>query len=120
MGKKQSKETKPEEHPPLQQGDVLLHWVDTIPEGAKEIAHVGVGAATYTVAHGESGHSHVLEGGDVAVLEVGDNVFLDVKEVPTLRHEEHGNFTVDKGTKWRVGRVREIDPCTEVIRSVRD
>jgi hypothetical protein len=67
-------------------------------------------------------HHHAiydLEHSDIFV-DADGTLYLSVKDKPvTLKHEEHGAQTIEPGT-YRIGRVREVDPFSEAIRSVSD
>jgi hypothetical protein len=102
-----------------QQGDVLLYKVSKIPEGATVIPKDKMRRGVVLALGEETGHAHVLHGGGCTLLEADGQRFLDVKEDSALVHEEHGPHTVKPG-KYRVGRVREVDPFDEAVRSVRD
>lgn len=101
-----------------QQGDVLLKVVDSVPAGAvlrvsKDGRHVlALGEAT--------GHSHCIDASHCDVYDTEkEGSFLCVRAPSTIRHEEHKEFDLEPGT-YRLGIVREVDPFTEEIRSVKD
>lgn len=105
-------------HSGFQQGDVLLKKVSAVPVGAKKRATVG---GRYVVAEGETtGHAHALVASEAVEMYERDGVlYLNVKEPTSLVHEEHDTQTVEPGI-YEVGIVREVDPFTEEVRSVRD
>lgn len=86
------------------------------------------------VARGEvSGHSHIAIG-DVEVLEVDGEIYLDVKGEAAIKHlleeaftkenrevwtGEHADIKLEKGLYKYVPQV-EYDPYEEVIRRVQD
>lgn len=103
-----------------QQGDVLVFKVSEIPSSAKKEKPVG---GRHILAAGETTmHHHAiydLEHSDIFV-DADGTLYLSVKDKPvTLKHEEHGAQTIEPGT-YRIGRVREVDPFSEAIRSVSD
>lgn len=105
-------------HEGFQQGDVLLRKVSAIPADAKRRAAAG---GRYVVAEGEStGHAHALVESE-AVEMYGRNgvLYLKVTEPTSLVHEEHHAQTVAPGI-YEVGKVVEVDPFTEEVRSVQD
>jgi hypothetical protein len=103
-----------------QQGDVLLVKVDRLPDGLKPAKR---GERGYVLAEGETtGHAHVIDAPaddvDVFVDEKGE-LFVRAKKAVTIKHEEHKHQKIKRGV-YKVGKVREIDPFSEEIRSVRD
>jgi hypothetical protein len=98
-----------------QQGDVLLRKLDCLPTGEAKRTR-----GRLVLAHGESGHSHVIEAEDDATLiEIGDRMLLQLNEPATVVHEEHGPITLSPGI-WEVGRVQEFDPFEQLTRNVAD
>jgi len=105
----------------VQQGDVLAFRETALPEGVKVLKPTPRG---YVLAEGEvTGHAHVVDVDASKVQAFIDDlkqVWLVVKDKPvTVRHEEHGAVTLDKGV-WKIGIVREVDPFTDEIHAVRD
>ena len=83
-----------------------------------------------TVMHGESGHQHKLQSGQVLVLnepvevqtEMGTEhaaKFLHVPQTTTIRHEEHTTLQIPKGN-YVVLQEREMDHMTQAVRNVMD
>ena len=86
------------------------------------------------IARGEvSGHSHIATG-DVEVLEMNGEIYLDVKGEAAIKHlleeaftkegkevwtGEHEDIKLEPGTYKYVAQV-EYDPYDEVIRRVQD
>jgi len=100
-----------------QQGDVLLVAVDAVPAGAKPCKTDPRGLV---LAEGEAtGHAHVVSDAGCALLEAEDKVYLSAPQGATTRHEEHKAVTVPPGV-YEVRKVREVDPFSEEVRSVRD
>ena len=84
------------------QGDVMLYPVDAIPGGAEVKA-----GDRHVLALGEiTGHSHVLERAQMAVLE-GER-YVEVQEGGALYHEDHGPIAVPAGT-YKVIQQQEPD-----------
>jgi len=98
----------------FQQGDVLIESVDAIPTEAqrKSNNHVAEGEAT--------GHYHEVVGDGVAVLKVGDVLFVDIPEDGAkVTHQEHGDISLPAG-KYRSRIVQEYDHFAEEARDVID
>lgn len=95
------------------QGDLLFVKKDELPEGAKPAEEGPI------LAHGEvTGHKHVAEGANVAVLDVPEgSKHVEAKEPWTARHDEHDPVFLDKGI-WEIRRQREYFP--DEIRQVVD
>ena len=101
-----------------QQGDVLLRRLDKLPEGEQKLLSKG----RCVLAHGESGHSHVIEDDEAELIQIGERILLKLtKAIPSepLKHEEHGPQKYAPGI-WEVGRVREFDPFLKMTRQVID
>ena len=102
----------------LQQGDVFLEPVETIPTGEK----VKAGERGYVLAEGEvTGHSHrITQTKSVTMTRTSDGqVYLEVIEFVPLEHEEH-KTTIVFPNKYRVGKVIERDHFERVTREVID
>jgi hypothetical protein len=103
-----------------QQGDVLFRKLDKLPEGnIKPVAKIN---NKIVIAHGESGHSHVLDVVDddeAELVEIGERMLLTLDKPATVVHEEHGPIKLDTGI-WEVGRVREYDYMAQMARNVMD
>lgn len=114
-----------------QQGDVLFKkWEGDLPAGVKEVK-VG---DSYVVRHGESGHTHLL--GDTQDVEVVmlegkgqdlglsllDAFFIKVKgnRGVAVKHEEHGEVTLEPDTVFVVDAVQEYDYLSKRSRPVFD
>jgi len=97
----------------LQNGDILIKKVASIPKEAKKIK-------TNIVMEGEhTGHAHRLEGGGFTLYVVEDNKYLEVEGRVTIRHEEHLPIEIPPG-RYKIDRVREYDHFEEEARAVRD
>lgn len=102
----------------FQQGDVILVKRDEMPKNAKPVEARG---GLYVLAEGEhTGHAHTLEATpEVELREVNGTLWLKVVEASTLTHQEHHTQTIAPGI-YEIGRVREVDPFTDEIRTVAD
>jgi len=101
----------------IQQGDVLLIRITELPKNVKKTAN-------RIVAHGESGHTHILTG-NVQMYECNNDndLFFEVlgNDVE-LKHEEHNVVTSDILSPgfYKVGRIVEYDYETEEAKYVKD
>lgn len=102
----------------IQQGDVTVEYVMTMPRGGKAIAAAPRG---YVVAEGEhTGHAHVIEAVDgLELREVDGVLYARIPETVALRHEEHHPITLTPGIV-KFGRVQEYDHFAEEARQVED
>jgi len=72
------------------------------------------------LADGEvTGHQHSIEEESSELYQIGDKIILELKESSTLKHQEHGPITLEKGL-WEVGRVQEYDYFAQMKRQVID
>lgn len=112
----------------MQQGDVLLRINQIIPTNAKEVKPDNGRLILASGIH--TGHAHVINlsaspESKLLTTEVNpftnesENLFLLVEKTVKLTHEEHEAIEVKPGI-YRVGKVREVDPYTDEIRSVQD
>lgn len=99
----------------FQQGDVLGRKLDALPEGERKI----VGKLRCILAHGESGHSHVVESDDAELIQIGERILLKLEKAATVRHEEHRPIKLAPGI-WEIGRVKEYDYFQQMERQVMD
>jgi hypothetical protein len=101
----------------IQQGDVLISSVAAIPSSAVSVKPSGRG---FILAHGESGHAHVItDTPSVEMFKTDNEIYLSVLKEITVTHEEHKPVTVEPGT-YQVGKVREFDHFAEAAREVTD
>jgi len=87
------------------QGDVLLHPIAAIPDGAAR-RWDGV----VTLAEGElTGHSHTIEAppDHLESYDLGGSLYLLVRRPVRLRHQTHGAPEVDPGA-YEVRRQTEV------------
>lgn len=93
----------------IRQGDILLCPVESFPTGLE--------AKNKILAYGEvTGHSHRFEDDDDTVLVKVSNSgtqYIDVLKPTELKHEEHGNVTIDTG-KYILRRQREYDITNDI------
>ena len=101
-----------------QQGDLLLYLARALPDDAQRIQ---TDRSSLILAEGEAtGHAHRIEATpDVELYEKAGVMYLRVLTESKLRHEEHAEHLIAPGV-YEVGRVREVDPFTEEIRTVKD
>lgn len=98
-----------------QQGDVLLRKVDQLPTGERKI----IGKKRCVLAHGESGHSHVVEQDDAELIQIGERMLLKIGKPAAVVHEEHEAQTLSPGI-WEIGQIQEFDYFSEMARPVMD
>ena len=98
-----------------QQGDVFGVKLDMMPEGERKV----VGRTRVVLAHGENGHSHVVEDEDAELIQIGERILLNLAKAATVVHEEHGAIQLSPGI-WEIGRVKEYDPFSDMTRRVID
>jgi hypothetical protein len=99
----------------IQQGDVLCRKLEKLPDGEQKV----VARKRLVVAHGESGHSHVIEDDEAQLIQIGERMLLKLARSATIKHEEHRPITLSPGI-WEVGRVREFDWFSKMERQVID
>lgn len=99
----------------MQQGDVIARKLEIFPDGDQKI----IGKKKLVLAHGESGHSHVLEDDGAEMIQIGERMLLRLEKAATVKHEEHGHITLEPGI-WEIGRVREYDWFIQMERRVID
>lgn len=74
------------------------------------------------LAHGESGHSHVVEDEDAELIQIGERMILKLTkslEATPATHEEHQAHHLSPGI-WDIGRVQEYDYFSKMTRQVQD
>ncbi len=99
----------------FQQGDVIGRKLDVMPEGAA----ITIARKRLVLAHGESGHSHVIEDDEAELIQVGERTLLQLTKRATVKHEEHKPITLSPGI-WEIGRVTEYDWLSRMERQVMD
>jgi hypothetical protein len=78
-----------------------------------------IGVKSLVLAHGESGHSHVIEDDEAELIQIGERMLLKLNHAATVVHEEHKPITLAPGI-WEVGRVKEFDYFAIMERQVVD
>ena len=92
---------------------MILRKLDRLPDGkSKSIAR-----RRLVLAHGESGHSHVVEDDEAELIQIGERILLVLEKAATVKHEEHNPITLSPGI-WEVGRVREYDYFAQMQRQM--
>lgn len=99
----------------FQQGDIIGRRLTKMPAGES----TSLARSKMVVAHGESGHSHVIEDEDSELIQIGEMMILKLKNQATLVHEEHQAITLEPGI-WEIGRVQEYDWFQKMQRAVMD
>ena len=99
----------------IQQGDVLVRLLPLMPKGKRTLIAKG----RCVIAHGESGHSHVIESEDAELIKIGERMLLDLKSDSVLTHEEHKQIALEPGI-YEIGRVNEYDYLSKMVRKVQD
>ena len=101
----------------LQQGDVLIKKADIIPDDAKEIQRKN---KAIVLAEGEAtGHAHRIFDVEAMFFEKDGKFYLKNDKSVTVNHEEHKPITIDPGI-WEIGRIREKDWLSGMVRKVVD
>lgn len=99
----------------FQQGDLVGRRLYSIPAGEQTV----IGRKRLVLAHGESGHSHVIEDDDATLIKIGERIILKLTRNATIQHEEHHPITLEPGD-WEIGRVTEYDWFEKMTRQVID
>jgi hypothetical protein len=101
----------------IQQGDVLLKRVDSLPEGASAAKKDSRGVV---LAEGEvTGHYHGITNKAAKLFQHAGKTYLKALKNVTLRHQEHKPITVPPGT-YEIDRVQEYDYLAQISRPVAD
>lgn len=109
-----------------QQGECRIVQIDALPDGieTKKAERVTKG---FIISHSESGHHHVVTGGEVmertSGVPAGMQIFYAILEKPEQFVQDasnpHGGFDLSAGIfEFRVSR--EFDPFAEQARRVAD
>lgn len=99
----------------FQQGDVIGKKLDKMPDGKPD----RIIRKRLVLAHGESGHSHVIEDDEAELIQMGERMLLRLSKATTVVHEEHKPITLSPGV-WEIGRVKEYDYFQQMTRQVMD
>lgn len=108
------------------QGEITIIKIDALPEGVetKPVERVAKG---WIISHSESGHHHLLTGGDVmeraSGVPAGMQVLYAILENPEALIQDaatpHGGYDLPAGFyEFRISR--EYDPFAEQVRRVAD
>src|SRR3990167_6351737 len=102
----------------LQQGDVLLEKITTLP---MEVKQKKADKRGFVFAEGEhTGHYHAVEEEDgVEFYELNGTLFLKTEKEVDLTNQEHNTITIEPGI-YKIGRVREMDYTSLMERTVAD
>lgn len=101
----------------LQQGDVLLKRISSLPTNLKKAKEDRRGIV---LAHGENGHWHSIDVQDgVELYEQEGTLFLHTEKEVELTHQEHNTIKIPIGD-YEIGRVREMDYTQMMVRPVSD
>lgn len=109
-----------------QQGECRVIKIDVLPAGmeTKKVNRIAKG---FIISHSESGHHHVLTGGDVMErttnVPAGMQIFFAILDEPQSFIQDaanpHGGYNLGPGIyEFRVSR--EFDPFSEQARRVAD
>lgn len=109
-----------------QQGEVRIVKIDAIPKDMRTKAAQKI-ANGYIISHSESGHHHLLTGGDVMEridkVPAGMQQFYAILDTPEKFIQDaanpHGGYDLDPGI-YRFDVSREFDPFAEQARRVAD
>jgi hypothetical protein len=99
----------------FQQGDVIGRKLAKMPSGEQK----SVAKLRCVLAHGENGHSHVIEDDEAELIQIGERMLLKLERAATIKHEEHGAIALSPGI-WEIGRVKEFDYFSKMERRVVD
>jgi len=99
----------------FQQGDVIGRKLDAMPEGTP----INITRKRLVLAHGENGHSHIIEDDEAELITIGERMLLKLTRAATIIHEEHAPIRLSPGV-WEVGRVQEYDYFAQMSRQVMD
>ena len=100
----------------IQQGDVTLEMVGSLPHGA-------IAVKTQVLAEGEvTGHVHRITEVDTSICQLYEKdgtLYVKATKPVSLVHEEHKTVTIPEGI-WEVGRVKEYDYLNDMVRNIKD
>jgi len=99
----------------FQQGDVLGRRLERLPGGEQKL----ISRKRLVLAHGESGHSHIVEDDQAELIQIGERMLLKLTKSATVVHEEHKPIRLSPGI-WEIGRVKEYDYFKQMARQVMD
>jgi len=109
------------------QGEITIIKIDAVPADFTEMARVERTKTGWIISHSESGHHHVLTGGDVMErtrnVPPGMQILYAILENPAQLVQDaqvpHGRYDLVPGAyEFRIAR--EFDPFAEQARRVAD
>lgn len=108
------------------QGEVTIIMIDAVPDGIETVA-VDRTARGAIISHSESGHHHVLTGGDVmertSGVPAGMRVLYAIIDAPAALVQDasvpHGGYDLAPGV-YEFRCAREFDPFADQARRVAD
>lgn len=108
------------------QGEITIIKIDAIPDGV-ETKPAERHAKGWIISHSESGHHHILTGGDVmertSGVPAGMQVLYAILEYPHALIQDaqvpHGGYDLAPGF-YELRIAREFDPFSEQVRRVAD
>ena len=114
------------EKAPVQQGEVRIVKIDALPDGIAT-KPVERGPSGFIISHSESGHHHLLSGGEVLErttnVPSGMQIFYAFLDKPERFHQDaanpHGEYEMNPGI-YEMRISREFDPFAEQARRVAD
>lgn len=92
-----------------------MRKLDSMPAGEQKL----IGKGHCVLAHGESGHTHLVEDDEAELVQIGERMLLKLGKQATVKHGEHAPITLSPGI-WEVGRVKEFDYFKMMTRRVID
>lgn len=81
-----------------------MRKLTAMPDGVQTVLAKG----HCVLAHGEHGHSHVIEDDDAELIQIGERMLLTLTKPATVKHAEHRPIQLSPGI-WEIGRVKEYD-----------
>lgn len=100
-----------------QHGDLCLRKLDGILPTAE---FKMISKHRCVLAEGEvTGHAHIVEDDEAELIQQGERILLRLGRSATVRHEEHKPITLSPGI-WEIGRVKEYDYLSKMVRNVAD
>lgn len=109
------------------QGEITIIKIDAAPTDFRDMAKVERIAKGWIISHSESGHHHLLTGGEVMertkAVPAGMQILYAILENPERLIQDaqvpHGHFDLPAGVyEFRISR--EFDPFAEQARQVGD
>ena len=106
-----------------QQGDLLLRRLEKLPKGEIKV----LAKSRLVLAHGENGHSHVVEDDEADLIQIGEQIIMRLNSPVTVKHQEHNapDSLLPEPERlapgiWEIGRVKEFDWFSKMQRQVID